>query len=129
MPGTTHNPQRGEAIEVHAFSFEGRSAVLPRLYAALAAAGCGLAGTARTLRHGVEYSFEVERTSAIDLYCSLMQAGLELTEAAHRSLTTLCTLRMFEDSDARPVPLVDVCLQVSFLETADENAGRQAMAS
>ncbi len=86
----------GSAIEVHSFSCEERRLLLPQLWKVLAAAGCSEIACKRRGRGTAEYSFEVELRSALDLYCGLAQAGLEMTDVSHRALTELCMLRTHE---------------------------------
>src|SRR5579875_960087 len=80
-------------IQVHGFSCEDRNVLLVRLYRAFAASGCWTVGYRRRGRRSVEYSFDLELGQAVELYCGLVEAGLELTESSHRTLTDVCVLR------------------------------------
>jgi hypothetical protein len=106
----------GCVIEVHSFSCEKRTLLLSRLYKVFTASGCCVVGCKRRGRRTVEYSFEVNLQAVLDLYCGLAQAGLDLTEMSHRTLTELCMLRTHERALRVGVRLVSMRLRVSFLE-------------
>jgi hypothetical protein len=106
----------GCVVEVHSFSFEKRSVLLSRLYKVFGASGCCVVGCKRRGRRTVEYSFDVELRAVLDLYCGLAQAGLELTEVSHRTLTELCMLRTHERALRAGVRLVSLRLTISFVE-------------
>jgi hypothetical protein len=105
----------GSAIEVHSFSVEERMLLLPKVYKALTASGCSVFDRKRCGRRMVEYSFEIELRAALELYCGLAQAGLEMTELSHRALTELCMLRTHERALQAGVRVVSVRLRISFL--------------
>ena len=106
----------GSAIEVHSFSGEGRTLVLPRLWKMFTATGCSAAVCKRCGRRTVEYRFDVELGGVLELYCGLAQVGLEMTEVSHRALTELCMLRTHERALRAGVRVVSVRLRISFLE-------------
>jgi hypothetical protein len=110
----------GCVIEVHSISLEERGAMLPRLYKALAACGCWTLSYRRRGARAVEYSFEVELGAMVELYCGLVQAGLEMTELSHRALTELCVLRSHEgalrSSRCLTPRMVSVRLAMSFVD-------------
>lgn len=112
----------GCVVEVHSFSREERGLTLPRLHRALATSGCW---TFRCKRCGrqVVYSFEVELGAVLDLYCGLVQSGLELTDLSHHALTELCVLRTHERVLRGGVRLVSVQLNMSFVDLEEEMAG------
>jgi hypothetical protein len=107
-------------IEVHGVSIEERRVILPRLYKALAACGCWTVSYRRCGARAVEYGFEVELASTVELYCGLAQAGLEMTELSHRALTELCVLRTHEQalrgSRCLTPRVVSVRLMMSFVD-------------
>lgn len=110
--------ERGNAIEVHGFSCETRSVMLPRLYKVLAASGCWMVGC-RRCRRSLEYSFEIELKAALDLYCGLVQAGLQMTEVSHRALTEICVLRTHDRMVSAKSRVVSVRLVMSFVEARE----------
>jgi hypothetical protein len=110
--------ERSGAIEVHGFSSEGRAVVLPRLQEVLAASGCWLTASKRG-GCSAEYCVEVELAAALELYCGLVQAGVQMTELTHRTLTELCMLRAHRCALDGPPRVVSVRLLMSFVESED----------
>lgn len=116
----------GCVIEVQSVSLDQRGVLLSRLYKVLAACGCWTVGYRRRGTRAVEYSFEVELATMMELYCGLAQAGLEMTEVSHRTLTELCVLRtherMLRGSRCLAPRLVSVRLMMSFVDPEEEIA-------
>ena len=124
MPQTSDSC--GCVIEVHSVSLEERSALLQRLYRVLAGCGCWTVGYQRSGARAVEYSFEVELATMVELYCGLAQTGLEMTEGSHRALTELCVLqsheRMLHRMKGLTPRVVSVRLRMSFVDPEEEIA-------
>lgn len=118
----------GSAIEVHGFSCESRTPMLQKLRIALAASGCWLIGT-KYGRGSVEYSFEIELGAALDLYCGLVHAGLQMTELTHRTLTELCVLRTHGQAFNVHRRVLRVRLVTSFLQAEEEIYVPEVMAA
>ena len=116
----------GCVIEVHGVSLEERGVILPRLYKVLAACGCWTVGYRRRGARVVEYSCAVELAAMVELYCGLVQAGLEMTEVSHRALTELCVLRTHERvlsaSRCLTPRMVNVRLVMNFIDPEEEVA-------
>jgi len=116
----------GCVIEVYSFALEEREVMLPRLYRVLRASGCWTVAYRRCGRHSVEYSFELELGAVMELYCGLVQAGLEMTEVSHRALTELCVLRAHERAlrggGGQTPRVVSVRLRMSFVDLQEEAA-------
>lgn len=119
---------RGSAIEVHGFSCESRTLVLHKLHIALTSSGCWLIGMKRGRRSveyssvdysSIEYIFEIDLAAALDLYCGLVHAGLQMTELTHRTLTGLCVLRTHENALSNLQRVLRVRLVVRFVEMPD----------
>lgn len=113
----------GCVIEVHGCSLEDRSALQQRLYKVLAACGCWTVGYRRFGARALAYSFEIELAAMLELYCGLVQAGLEMTELSHRALTELCVLRSHErvlrEGRCLTPRVVSVRLMMSFVDPAE----------
>ena len=116
----------GCVIEVRSVSLEERSALLQRLYRVLMGCGCCTVGYKRFGTRALEYSFEVELAAIMELYCGLAQAGLEMTEVSHRTLTELCVLRsharVLHGTRCLTPRLVSVRLRMSFVDPEEEIA-------
>lgn len=115
----------GCVIEVHSFALEERNVMLPRLYKVLAGCGCWTLSYRRSGRRALECSFDVELAAVVELYCGLVQVGLEMTEVSHRALTDLCVLRANEralrDRSLNP-RVVSVRLTMNFVSAEEEVA-------
>jgi hypothetical protein len=128
MTTLSQERERGAAVEIHGFSCESRTVMLPRLHRVLAASGCWLVRSKRGGR-SMEYSVEIELAASMDLYCGLIQAGLEMTELTHRTLTELCVLRRHAQALSGPRHVVRVRLVMSFVEFEDEMEVSEVMAA
>ena len=113
-------------IEVHSVSLEDRGVMLPRLYRVLAGCGCWTVGYKRRGARVVECTCAIELAAMVELYCGLVQTGLEMTEVSHRTLTELCVLRTHEQAlSASPCltpRLVNVRLVMNFVDPEEEAA-------
>ena len=111
-------------IEVHSVSLEDRGVMLPRLYRVLAGCGCWTVGYKRRGARVVECTCAIELAAMVELYCGLVQTGLEMTEVSHRTLTELCVLRTHEQAlSASPCltpRLVNVRLVMNFVDPEEE---------
>jgi hypothetical protein len=123
----------GCVIEVHCVSLEERGALLQRLYKVLAACGCCTVGYKRFGARALQYSFDLELVAMLELYCGLVQAGLEMSGLSHRALTELCVLRSHEQvlHGARGLTprLVSVRLRMSFVDPEEEAAAGGVIAA
>ncbi len=63
----------------------------------------------------MEFVFEVQLQTILELYASLVGIGVELTRAAHSSLTELCTCMQHQSSSANPFQVVTLRLEINFL--------------
>ncbi len=76
----------------------------------------------------VEFFFEMQLRSALEIYSALVGAGLELSQASHAELTGLCTMRRHKHAlRARPGRVLSVRLEVSFLEESEFDTGLGAV--
>lgn len=117
----------GCAIEVHGFSCEDWSVLITRLRRTLAASGCCAVECRRRGRQRMECRFEVELDAAIELYCGLVTAGLELTELSHRVLTQMCVVRAHCGEFEQRARWISVRVVMSFIGMEDETELLQVM--
>jgi hypothetical protein len=106
-------------VEITTFSYEDRRVIFPAVTEALELCGCWLLQRHAISITQVEFHFEVHLRSVVDLYAALIAAGLELSRASHNDLTALCTLRQHPDSPKSLSGVVNVRLEISFLEDAE----------
>jgi hypothetical protein len=103
------------SIEVRCFSYEERRMVLPALLDAVNNTG-GWILDRQVLPNGrIEFWFEVQLRSIMELYSGMVGTGLEFTRSGHRDLTALCTLRQNAASTERH-RLIGIRMEVSFLD-------------
>ena len=104
------------SLEIQSFSYDERSGVLPGLIISLVDCG-GWVLDRRTLSPSmIELKIEVQLRSILDLYSSIVAAGLELTRSSHIALTDLCTCRRNLTSLTDLGQVITVRLEISFLE-------------
>jgi hypothetical protein len=120
LPPLIAEPRPGPTpLDIATFSYEDRRAIFPAVAEALELCGCWLLDRRQTSLTQVEFHFELQLRSVLDLYAALIAAGLELTRASHEHLTVLWTLRRHEDCPNGLSGVVTVCLLVNFLEDGD----------
>ena len=118
LPPLTDLPQAATApdVAVCGYSYEDRREILPALAEALAASGCWLHDSKAKSLAQMEYRFELPLRSAVELYSGLVGCGLELTRDSHAELTGLCTLRRHNTPQQELGRVIDVRLEVNFLD-------------
>jgi len=104
----------GRAVKISAFTRESRRSVLPRLYGVFASTDCRMVSSERRA-DGMEYVVEIQLAAALELYCGLMQAGVQMIERSHRALTELCLLLGHESALEAIRRPVSVHLVMSFV--------------
>jgi hypothetical protein len=128
---TVANQSAGRCVvEIQAYAFGDRRKLFARLQGALAASGCATVMYTKLGRSRMQYNFETDLEAIVDLYCGLVEAGLELTESGHRILTELCARRSHQ---RRPFGLVfrpealRIRLVVGFGDACRSEAGAGAL--
>jgi hypothetical protein len=117
LPPPPSEPAPGlNTLDIETFSYEDRRIIYPAITEALEQCGCWLLDRRPTSLTQVEFSFELQLRSVVDLYAALIAAGLELTRTSHNALTVFCTLRKHQDYPNSLAGVVTVQLAVSFLE-------------
>ncbi len=105
-----------QSLDIQGFSYEERHGLLPALTCAFAEAG-GWVLERKTLSPStMEFRLEIQLRSIVDLYASIVSAGLELTRSGHLTLTDLCTCRKNSSTSADLSQIVTIRLEISFLE-------------
>jgi hypothetical protein len=109
IPGPT-------TLDIETFTYDERRTVFPAITHALDICGCWLLDRRPMSFTQIEFRFELQLHSVVDLYAALIAAGLELTRESHEEFTMLCTLRKHKDSPSSLPGVVTVRLAVNFLE-------------
>jgi hypothetical protein len=105
-----------QSLDIQGFSYEERHGLLPTLTSAFADCG-GWVLDRRTLSpNSMEFRLEIQLRAIIDLYASVISAGLELTRDGHLGLTHLCTCRKNLISPADLGQIIAIRIEISFLE-------------
>jgi hypothetical protein len=102
-------------LEVRSFTYDDRRDILASLAEAMSSCGCWLLERKALSTTQMEYRFEVQLRSAVDMYISIIECGLELTRASHVELTSLCMLRKHNGASELQ-RVITVRLEISFLE-------------
>ncbi|MDE3106103.1 MAG: hypothetical protein KGK08_13090 [Acidobacteriota bacterium] len=105
-----------QTIEIQSFSYQERTQVLASLSTALTQCGCWITDRRSVLPTQVEICFEAQLSSAVELYTAILGAGVELTRGAHLALTYLCMCRKHMRRRAEFGQVVELRLEISFLE-------------
>lgn len=114
IPATKPSPE--PELVVQAFSYDERKTVMPALNAALESCGCWVLECKPMSLTQTRVRFEVQLRSVLELYSGLIAAGLELTRGSHLGLTGLCTVRKHQRRPREPFRLIEMVVEVSFLE-------------
>lgn len=104
------------SLDIQGFSYDERADVLPGLLVALADCGGWVLDRKALTSSLIELRVEVQLRSILELYGSIISAGLELTRSSHRALTDLCTCRRNMTAATDLGQVVTVKMQISFLE-------------
>ncbi len=106
-------------LHLQTFSYESRKAILPALSEAMNHCGCWLLDRKVVSLSQTDFIFEIQQRSILELYSSLIAAGLELTRGSHLALTNLCALLKHGSRVSSRQRVIHVELEVSFLEEVD----------
>lgn len=104
------------SLDLQGFSYDDRASVLPVLLSALADSGGWVLDRRTMSASAVELRVEVQLRSIVDIYGSVIAAGLELTRSSHLALTDLCTCRKNVATAADLGQIITLRLEISFLE-------------
>ena len=104
------------SLDLQSFSYDDRASVLPALLSALADCGGWVLDRRTMSAKTVELRVEVQLRSIVDLYGSMIAAGLELTRSSHLALTDMCTCRKNVMIAADLGQIITLRLEISFLE-------------
>ncbi len=116
-------------IELQGFTYGERQIVVPELTSSFAECGGWVRDRRSLSASSVEFRMEVRLADILELYTSMLAAGLEMTRLAHLGLTELCTCRQHLESCADLRQVISIRLEVSFLgEAAWTGQDRTALA-
>lgn len=102
--------------DLQGYSYEDRQGMLPSLTSAVADCGGWVIERKTTSANSMEFRFEIQLDSIVELYAQLVGTGVELTRTAHDTLTALCTSRHHVARSATLYEVLSLRLELSFLE-------------
>jgi hypothetical protein len=105
-----------QPLDIQGFSYEERHGLLPALTCAFAESGGWVLERKTLSPSSMEFRIEIQLRSIVDLYGSIVSAGLELTRSGHLALTDLCTCRRNFGPGVDLGQIVTIRLEISFLE-------------
>ncbi len=105
-----------QSLDIQGFSYEERHGLMPILASAFADCGGWILDRKTLSPSTVVFHVEIQLRAVVDLYSSIISAGLQLTRAGHLGLTHLCTCRKNLVAPADLGQIVSVRIEVSFLE-------------
>ena len=119
-PALLDIPMEGPTLELRAFTYNEQPRTVTALLDAIALCGCWVQEQRMVSPTHAELCFEVHLRSAFELYSQLLGAGVELTRESHAKMTGLCTLRGYNPRQAKRRRLLQIRLDVRFLEDNSE---------
>ena len=108
-------------VRLQTFTYDDRRAVSSALASALDRSGAWVLERTAPAVEQMRLRLEIQLRSALDLYTGLIGAGLELTRGSHMALTDLCTLARHRRNGREPFRVVEVVLEVSFLDEMEHS--------
>lgn len=99
--------------------FEAQQEFLPELLKTMAGCGCWLLKRREVPPNATELSFEVLLRSVFELYSALLSCGIDLSRDSHVRMKSLCTVRDHNPHRARRRRVLNVCLELIFVEEPD----------
>ncbi len=103
-------------LDLQGYSYQDRQGFLPILTAAFTQSGGWVLNRKTLSASTMEFRIEIQLRAIVELYSSLVAAGLELTRTTHSTLTDLCTCRHHLALTAQPNQILSLRLELSFLE-------------
>lgn len=104
------------SLDIQSFSYEDRQALLATLTSAFVDCGGWLIDRKTLSPTTMELRLEIQMRSILDLYATIVSSGLELTRAGHLGLADLCTCRRNLATLADLGRVVEIRLEINFLE-------------
>jgi hypothetical protein len=102
--------------DLQGFSYQDRHCLLPVLTSALTQCGGWVLERKTTSASSMEFRIEIQLQCIVELYSSLIAAGVELTRTTHDTLTALCTSRHHIARSHTATQVLCIRLELSFLE-------------
>ncbi len=105
-----------QTLDLHGYSYQDRQGVLPGLTRAFNHCGGWILDRKTISASAMEFKLEIQLRGVVELYASLISAGIELTRTTHNMLTDLCTCRHHLARTGEPNQVICIRLEINFLE-------------
>ena len=105
-----------QSLRIQGFSYNERHGLMPSLFSSFAECGGWVLDRRALSPRTIEIRMEIQLRSALDLYAAIVASGLELTRSGHLGLTDLCTCRKNLSTAADLGQIVEIRIEISFLE-------------
>jgi hypothetical protein len=102
--------------DLQGYSYQDRHGLLPSLTAAFTQCGGWVLERKTVSATTIQFRIEIQLNGILELYSSLVEAGVELTRAAHATLTALCASRKHLGRTHNPSQVLSIHFELSFLE-------------
>ena len=98
------------------YSYDDRTLLLSDLTSALTECGGWVLERKTISASSMEFRIEIQLQGIIELYSSLVEAGLELTRVTHDKLTGLCVSRKHISESQQRGQVLSLRLELNFLD-------------
>jgi hypothetical protein len=105
-----------ESIDIQAFTYEHRHALLDDLTAVVCNCGGWIVDRRTLSPTNMEFRIEVQLRAILDIYAGILGTGVELTRPGHDNLTELCTRRKHRRITAVLGQVVSLRLEINFVD-------------
>jgi hypothetical protein len=105
-----------QSLDIQGFTYEERYGVLPQLTAAFNHCGGWLLERKTLSPTHMEFTVEIQLRAVLDLYASVIAAGIELTRSGHEALTEQWTRRNHLRMGLELAQVVSIRLEIRFLD-------------
>ena len=105
-----------ESIDIQAFTYEHRQALLDDLTTVVCNCGGWIVDRKPLSPTNMEFHIEVQLRAILDLYAGILGTGVELTRPGHENLTELCTRRKYRRITAVLGQIVSLRLEINFVD-------------
>ena len=114
-------------VALRGHSYEDHRHIVPTLLESMASCGCWLLEQRALSPTTTALSMEVQLRSIFELYSGILASGVELTRDSHTRMTGLCTVRDHNPRQAKRRRILNVRLEISFLELTETDFSRSAV--
>jgi hypothetical protein len=105
-----------QSHDIQSFSYAERTTLLPLLTDSFSDCGGWIIDRRALSPTTIEFRIEIQLSSILDLYASILSAGVELTRSGHLTLNDLCTCRKHLRTSLDLGQVISLRIEVNFLD-------------